>query len=619
MRRTSITVLALILLVSVSWAGSSPVFNLGPEQNNLVIGTTQEPSNLNPWEGSADTKENILALMNIGLTYFDSDGVLRPGLATEIPTGDSVRINEDADGNFVNQEVDWSIRSDATWSDGTDISCADVLFTHSVQQRDDLPLSTTAFSGLVDSVACTNGEDGNDFTITFSAPNLFFANIGGSVGLARFYDIAPKHIWEGSVGDADSFVGAPSATGTDASQVVGSGPFSLVEWNVGQFMTLAPRADFVVAAPNLDEITVRFITNQATLLSAIFSGEIDASDDIGLAGQDPAVLEAQLGSTGVVEVTASGAIEKLNFNLFEDPEGLGGQFPDQVDCPIAADLLLHDPRTRQAIIQSIDRVTLAPTVFPGAIPSNSFIVAGDAGFNPALNAWPYNLEAAKELLADLGWERKDGVGILARTKLDGTEVEFRLPWVSTTADFRIQTGQLLQEALGDVGIALEVQNLPGSVVFSQEFISHGSDCVWGGIIEYAEGGGLAQAPSDPLSNELFANDLLENPVDPEPENAPLALNGFAGSNITGWTNPQFEQLRADALSEFDPAKRSQIVETMQIIYNNLLPTVPLYDRTEVITKKIGLVNFVKGGPAARTQFWNAWEWGWAQNGAQEVR
>ena len=58
---------------------------------------------------------------------------------------------------------------------------------------------------------------------------------------------------------------------------------------------------------------------------------------------------------------------------------------------------------------------------------------------------------------------------------------------------------------------------------------------------------------------------------------------------------------------------------MQQLYNEELPTVPLYDRSEVVTKLTGLVNYTKGTAAARTQFWNPWEWGWEQNGAVAVR
>jgi len=549
---------------------------------------------------------------------------LQSGLSSEIPTEANGRLLlfRDTAGEIIRQEVLWTIRDDAYWSDGVPITSDDAVFTYKVQNTPEMLVTTRAFSNLIEKVLKV---DDKTFWIKYNVPNLFYANIGGSIGLARHYDIAPKHIW-GPIYDQvmeqiaanpektteiieGQFLGAPPSTGTGT--VVGSGAFKFEEWQINQFIRFSRRADFFLDPPGpvanyLQEVTVRFIIAQPTLLSAIFAGEIEASDDIGLAGLDPVILEAQLGDQGVVEVTASGFIEKLNFNLFPQ-------------CKTAADLLLGDKRTRQAIIQAIDREDLARTVYPGATVSNSFLVAGDIGFDETLNPWPYDPEAAKALLSDLGWADSDGNGILERTTADGRKIEFRLHWVATTADFRIRTGEILHEFLADVGIKLEVENLPGSVVFSSEYLNHGSECTWRGIVEYAEGGGIGQAPADPLSNELWANDLLEVPVDATLENTPLPENGFGGTNITGWVNGEFDRMRADALQEFDLAKRSAIVKQMQQLYNEELPTVPLYDRSETVIKMDGLVNYSKGTAAARTQFWNSWMWGWVQNGAVAVR
>jgi len=597
----------------------------GPTFNNLVIGATQEPSNLFPWEGAADTKENVMALFNIGLTFFDSNGHLMPGLATEVPTPDNgrVKVIYDANGDFVRQEVHWTLRDDAYWSDGVPITTDDVTFTFEVQRTPEIPVTTRSFSDLIEEIRVLGLKD---FVIVYKAPNLFYANIAGAIGLARFYDIAPAHIWgpiyrqvmiqvkaePGKAADIISgqLLGAPAATGVDPTKVIGSGAFKFVEWRINQFIRFARRTDFFLAPPGraeeyVQEIIVRFIVNQPTLISALLAGEIDASDDIALAGQDPAILRQQY-RLGTVFVDPSGFIEKLNFNLF-------------ASCKAAADLLLGDKRTRQAIIMAIDREDLAETVYPGAIVSNSFVVRGDVGFTENLNPWPYNPPGAKALLAELGWADLDGDGVLERLTEDGRAVKFELHWVSTTASFRVRTGEVLQEFLADVGIRLVVENLPGSVVFSTEYLNHGSECTWRGIVEYAEGGGTGEAPADPLSNELWAFDYLKAPLSPVSENIPLPENGFGGTNIMGWNNPQFDQLRADALREFDTERRAAIVAEMQKVYNVELPTVPLYERTDCIAVRTGLVNYRRGTPVARTQFWNPWEWGWEQNGARSVR
>jgi peptide/nickel transport system substrate-binding protein len=600
----------------------------GPERNNLIIGTNQEPDQFNPWEGSADTKENVLGIFYIGLTYFDSASNLQPGLATEIPTEKNgrVRLTKDAQGKVTRQEVDWTIRTDAKWSDGTDITTDDVLFTLEVQRHELIPVTFRTFSNIIQEIRV---KDKKNFTIVYKEANLFYSSPTGRVGLARFYDIAPKHIWEPVFRDAikeaqanpakaaeiiqQKFLGADAATGKDPAKVVGSGPFKFAEWQRNQFTRFTRRNDFFLQPPGdpknyVQEVIVRYFTATETLLSAILAGEVDASDDIGLAGQDPAVLRGQLSDRGGVEVSPSGFIEQLNFNNFVKRPGI-----DLPVCQVADDLLLGDKRTRQAIIQALDRDAIR-VVFPGAILSNSFVVRGDLGFNDKLNSWPRNIENAKKLLADLGWRSGPG-GVLTRKTADGRDVFFRLPHVTTPATFRVRTQEIVQRQLRDVGIVLEVSNQPASVLFSNEFVN-GSNCNWQGIIEFASAGGIGEVPADELSGELWADD----PDTPAPfDNIARAANGFAGSNVTGWVNRDYDRLHFQALGQLDAGARAETIKKMQEIFNDELPFIPLYERVEILTAKKGLVNYTKGTPLTRTPMWNAWEWGWEQNGAKKVR
>jgi len=687
----------------------------GPEKNNLIIGTNQEPDQFNPWEGAADTKENVMALFYIGLTYFDSAGNLQPGLATEVPTEKNgrVRITKDTQGKVIRQEVDWTIRPNAKWSDGVDITTDDVLFTLEVQRHELIPVTFRTFSNIIQEIRV---KDKKNFTIVYKEPNLFFASPTGRIGLARFYDIAPKHIWEPIFRDAiqeaqanpakaaeiiqQKFLGADAATGKDPSKVVGSGPFKFVEWQRNQFTRFVRRPDFFLPPPGdpknyVQEVIVRYFTTTETLLSAILAGEVDASDDIGLAGQSPDVLKQQLGDRGNVEVSPSGFIEQLNFNNFVRGRKYAGKDVDLPVCQTADDLLLGDKRTRQAIIQALDRDAIR-VVFPGAILSNSFVVRGDLGFHDKLKTWPRNVDTAsvviatdkadvdyevdgqkgtvtagksvevavrsgktvkviakgdtkvtltfldeaknevrkvekslkggeshseiaplggaKKLLAELGWKPGPG-GVLTRKTADGRDVFFRLPHVTTPATFRVRTQELLQRQLRDVGIELVPSNQPASVLFSTEFVS-GSNCNWQGIIEFASAGGIGEVPADELSGELWADD----PDTPAPfDNIPRAANGFAGSNITGWANAEYDKLHFQALSQLDASARAETIKKMQEIFNDELPFIPLYERVEILAMKKGLVNYTKGTPLTRTPMWNAWEWGWEQNGAKKVR
>lgn len=594
--------------------------------NSLIIGSTQEHTALNPWYHTSDPNENIQLLLNIGLTYFDIDGDLLPGLATEVPTLDNgrLRVTYDGSGNFVLQEVDWTLRDDAYWSDGVPITTDDVLFTYEVQKTPEVSAANLAKTQLIQEIVRI---DDKNFTIVYGAPNLFSTYTGGNIGLSRWADIAPKHIWEpiyrdvmarveaqpdqaAAIVTAD-FIGAPGSTGQDPSQVVTSGAFRFVEWVHGQYLRAERRDDFFLLPSGdpddyVQEVIVRFIVNQPTLVSALISGEIDASDDWGLAGMDPAVLRAQLGNRGEVVISASGVIENLLPNQFND------------ECSLVDDLLLGDKRTRQALTMAIDREEIANTVYPGAIVSNSCMARGDLGFDDTLNPWPYDPAAASALLAELGWEDLDGDGWLERVTEDNRTVEFILHWQSTPATFRVRTSEILQEYYEAVGIKLIPRTMPGPQITATPYIMHGADCVWTGFIEFGTPGGLGISPADPLMDQLWANDYTESPVDAILENVPTSENDYGGINFFGYVSDEYDRLRAEALTEFDVDKRVTILKEMQRIFNEELGTIPLYDRVDIYTRATGLLNYQKL-PIVRTLNWNAWEWGWEQNGAVPAR
>lgn len=590
MRKFLLSVLAFALVITV-WAG--------PDNNSLIIGTTQEPDNLNQWEGSADTKENALALFFLGLTYFDNDGVLQPGLAKEVPSvaNGGIVISLNSDGSFARQENTWTLNEDAKWSDGTDITSDDVLFTFEVQTNALIPVSSTAFSGTVEEIIRVSDKT---FTIVYNKANLFSTSPGGKIGLARFYDIAPKHVWEPiftaavAAAEADStntidiitaqFIGADPSTAA-GGPAVSSGAFKFDEWQPTQFLRGVRNDNFVFGPAKLDSVQVQFIVDQNTLLANIINGTIDASDDIGLAGLDPEELRAQSGGAFEVKVTPSGFIEHLNVNLH--PE-----------CQDAQDLLLGDKRTRQALIQAIDRATLAPTVFPGAIPSTSFVVAGDIGFlQETQEAWPFNPDAARALLADLGWADSDGDGVLDRSE-GGRKIDFIIDHVATPAQFRQDTQAILERDFNAVGIKLNIISQPGSVVFAGPFIQHASECSWRHLFEFAEAAGLGESPFDPLSLQLDGR-LVTN-----------AASNFGGNNVGGIDISELNALIVQAESAFDTADRAAIVEEMQRIVLEELPIIPLYERTQIVTFKPNLKNYGQDTPLTKTPFFNAWEWEW---------
>ena len=108
---------------------------------------------------------------------------------------------------------------------------------------------------------------------------------------------------------------------------------------------------------------------------------------------------------------------------------------------------LSDERVRQAIAYAIDMDTIVETLFEGkAIAADSMIPNG--GFKAdGLNAYDYDPERARALLAEAGW---DDSQVLDVVYYYGDQL---------TADLMVA----MQAYLGDVGIKMTYRKLEGDV------------------------------------------------------------------------------------------------------------------------------------------------------------
>lgn len=100
-----------------------------------------------------------------------------------------------------------------------------------------------------------------------------------------------------------------------------------------------------------------------------------------------------------------------------------------------------DARVRQAISMAIDRTAITTALFGGlSTPAYQPFAQGIVGYDPALDKDPYDVEAAKQLIKDAGAEGASFTIIFS-------------PEVPPSGDI----ATILQQALGDIGLNVEVQ------------------------------------------------------------------------------------------------------------------------------------------------------------------
>ncbi len=196
---------------------------------------------------------------------------------------------------------------------------------------------------------------------------------------------------------------------------VGTGPYKFVGWDRGREITAVRNDDYWGEAPAIAELKIRIIPDSQTALAALQTGEVDLVLDI---------LPEQRELVPQVKSVPATEYSYIAFNTYK-PE-------------------LADPRVRIAMNMAIDKELLAETIYGGeATPQlGQMLSDGMLGFNPALEAFPYNPEGAKALLAEAGYP-------------DGFTVNLHAP-VGRYLKGE-ETVELVADQLADVGITAEIQ------------------------------------------------------------------------------------------------------------------------------------------------------------------
>jgi len=338
--------------------------------------------------------------------------------------------------------------------------------------------------------------------------------------ITGFY-IIPEHIYAG-VSDPVNYLEPDAVTGT--------GPFLLDEYNkehgTYRFVT---NENFW--GPDTAVKTVEFVPVSDELIS-FEQGEIDFT------GITPDVLN-RFESDPDVRIVQQPAVwaYQFYFNMNECPE-------------------LGDKRIRQAFAYAIDRDELIEKIARGAgKPGNMGILPEDnKWYNPDQPAYSYGPEKAKALLEEAGWTDTDGDGF--RDK-DGQKMSYTL---TTGEETQIRIGELIKERLSEVGIDVSVK--------AMESRSRDANLVSGDFDLLVNGFGGWGRDADYLRSRYCVYE--------EGKGGNAVSSGAAS---WGYSNDDLNELGLLQLAELDEEKRGDLIDQMQVILAEDVPTIPLYYTT----------------------------------------
>lgn len=223
--------------------------------------------------------------------------------------------------------------------------------------------------------------------------------------------------------------------------------------------------------------------------------------------------------------------------------------------------VLQDIRIRQAIIRALDRDTYADILLNGTF------LAGKAPIPPSLeydfenliDINKYNIESAKQLLAEAGYTEYDSDGYVYK---DGEKLSLRYIIYDSREELPL-LAEATQVNLKEIGIEVKIENYEYTTLLNMQESGDYDLLIWNV---------LTANTGDPENylKEYWKSHTAEN------QNA----------NTFGYSNSKLDDILELLSKEFDSDKRKQyIIDAQQIIMNDAATIFYVYPETNIISSK----------------------------------
>ncbi len=382
---------------------------------------TQEFDNLAPLYTDMWFAWTTWQMFNHWAWEFDEKNEAFPRLVTEIPSLENGGLS--ADGKVITIKL----RDDIKWSDGEPVTAEDFIFTYEMAVS---PNNTVTSAYPYDKVQKMEAPDPQTVVITFEEP---FAPWLATLwhGILPAHILRPIYDAEGTIDGADWL----------RSPTVGLGPYSFVEWESGSYARFVRNDNYWGEKPKIDEIFIQFVPDDASQVAALKAGDAD--------------LGTFIAYSDIPGLQAAG------LNIVTEPSGYNEGLFFLVNEELGHPALL-DVRVRKAIAMAIDRQAITRDLLLGLtkVPE-SFWDAMPFYNDPPLEPYPYDPQAAMQLLDQAGWVDSNGDGV--RDK-DG--VELVLSYGTNIREVRQDTQAVIQQQLAAVGIKVELFSFEDDIYFA---------------------------------------------------------------------------------------------------------------------------------------------------------
>jgi peptide/nickel transport system substrate-binding protein len=378
-------------------AGSGQPVASGAVGDQLTIALSAPPTTLDPAKARGQLNVFFDELAYEPLIVQASDGSFHPGLATSwhyVGTG--------------NRDFTLELRPNVKFSDGTSLTAAGVV-------------------SYLNYLKANSGQESSLFASdTFTASGPLEVAIHASTPNPDFEYNLTQNLLGGDVISAAGLKN-PAALG---NQTFGAGPyqFAPAQSSSGSSYTFTPNPNYYdKSAVHWKKVVIQIIASPQSTLQALQTGQVDLA--LGVQSTLAAARKAGLTVTATQTVTSV---------VLADRAG-------SITKP------LGDPQVRQALNYATDRASITNALFAGNKPTDQLSVPGGYAYDGSLdNAYPYDPDKAKQLLAAAGYPNGFAMNLLA-TDVGGFSL----------------VAQALSQQWRKIGVDVTVSDVAGSTYIPQ--------------------------------------------------------------------------------------------------------------------------------------------------------
>lgn len=491
---------------------AAPADSAGPVV--LRIGWAGSPDTLNPGAAVLSEAYTLFELVYDAMFQLQLDGSYTLELAESYELSDDGKV--------------WTfhLRPGIQWHDGQPLTAADVAFSYNFYQATEsfpfLPVYTDYFESV-------EAPDDSTVVITLSEaiPNMESQLV--------FLYVLPEHIWAGLEGDA--------AVEFENGEMIGTGPFKMVENSQNQFVHLAGVKDHYLQAPKVDEVIFQTFDNQDALVQALKTGQVDMITEM------PNTAVPALRNTDNVKLVigppASPSVSDIILNLTNDETCP----PDDGVC--SGHPALQDRSFRLALAHATDKQQIIDVTLLGLGAPGLTLIPDSLGvfYNDSIQDYAYDPALANQILEDAGYKDTNGDG--TREMADASrDLTLRLNWPSDST-WAQRGAELLAQNWAQIGVKAELQALDSDTLTSICCPTFDFDVIlwgWG---------------SDP--DPAFLLSVMTTDEIP------------TGTSETGYSNAEYDELYRKQAVELDQQTRIDMIWRMQqIVFDDIVYIIPFY-------------------------------------------